>query len=362
MFGIQFKITLILLYVCLAAFSYCGDDELLGQYGEKDRRKIKFSLYNINSFNNQLITTGSGKKIFLSEDALNWEYHQVGHPFFITDLAYNLQDKYIGVGPDGKILSSADLVSWIEEDYPPRLDGGEEQLDWLSSITFNGTFFIAFGSNNLLRYSSGSDGSEWNDDAVITDGNIDDHFFDLAFNDSEPPDRYVAVGYGGGILNSTDGINWTRTDISADIGESYTLHSVVFADPYRDGGFFLAVGNQATILKSNSSGTNWIKQDVRSIAEETYSTPDLHAVHYSKNLSGLDIFLAVGEAGTILLSLDAASWIKMNSNTENALYAVDYNVINDLGYHTAVGFNRTIRTKKEDEVNWKRVSISKAAE
>jgi hypothetical protein len=99
-------------------------------------------------------------------------------------------------------------------------------------------------------------------------------------------DRFVAVGEGGTILTSNDGVTWSAS-IS---GTTAPLNGVAYG-----GQAFAAVGETGTILTSND-GVTWS-------ASSSGTTARLNGVAY-----GGEAFAAVGENGTILKSLDGVQW------------------------------------------------------
>jgi hypothetical protein len=140
---------------------------------------------------------------------------------------------------------------------------------------------------------------------------------DIAFGNG----RLVAVGNNGTTAYSDDGINWTvHTSANVWLGNVY-LEGIVF-----DGTQFIAVG-----MDYDGAGPRW--------EHVTYTSPDgtywterydsnsgtfpvnfsLHDVAY-----GNGIYVAVGDSGTILRSLDAVNWSPMVSGVGTNLYGVSY--------------------------------------
>ena len=91
---------------------------------------------------------------------------------------------------------------------------------------------------------------------------------------------FIAVGYGGTILTSADGITWT----SRDSGTTTILSEVTYGN-----GTFIAVGYGGTILTS-ADGITWTSRT-------SGTTHGLNGVAY-----GNGTFIAVGVIGTILQS------------------------------------------------------------
>jgi len=99
--------------------------------------------------------------------------------------------------------------------------------------------------------------------------------------------RLVAVGGGGTILTSTDGRNWNRVGS----GTTDSLMAVTYGD-----GRFVAVGANGTILLSEH-GAQWTR------ATASGTTERLNNVIWSEGL-----YVAVGEHGVIVTSTNAEVW------------------------------------------------------
>jgi len=106
------------------------------------------------------------------------------------------------------------------------------------------------------------------------------------------------------------------------------LYGVIY-----NGGKFVAVGDAGTIVVS-AEGTKWTLSDSGSSAR-------LRGVAY-----GGGMFLAVGAGGTLLSSPDAVNWTARDSGTTNDLDAVTYGQ----NLFVAVGANGTITTSRDGVV------------
>jgi predicted small lipoprotein YifL len=131
---------------------------------------------------------------------------------------------------------------------------------------------------------------------------------------------FVAVGAGGAMYSSADGITWT----AVNSGVANNLNAAVYR-----GGAYLAAGDSGTMLYSTDA-INWTSQN-------TSSANNLYAVATSSAL-----FVAVGANGTIVYSADGVTWTAAaNSGTTNNLYQV---MFAPTGYWIAVGANGTLLT------------------
>jgi len=145
-------------------------------------------------------------------------------------------------------------------------------------------------------------------------------------NPGNPAMRWIAVGFGGASVLSTDGgATWTTGNAST----SQSLRSITHV-----AGTFFAVGDAGTIL-SSTDGITW--------TSHTSGTPN--------NLNGVNhgsIYVAVGDSGTILTSVDGNTWTAKTSGTSNSLRQVtSYGSI-----IVAVGDSGTIVTSIDNGTNW----------
>jgi hypothetical protein len=143
--------------------------------------------------------------------------------------------------------------------------------------------------------------------------------------------RFVAVGNGGTILTSPDGVSWTQRTS----GTIYPLYGVAYGN-----GTFVAVGgyfdyygfsdymSSASTILTSTDGVNWTRR--------TSGTDNrLLGVTYGNGL-----FVAVGKDGTILTSPDGVSWTQRTSPEKRDLLSVAYGN----GTFVAVGDWGTILT------------------
>jgi hypothetical protein len=109
--------------------------------------------------------------------------------------------------------------------------------------------------------------------------------------------QFVAVGYSGTILTSSDAISWA----TQNSGITNNLQSVIWAKSQAESQF-VAVGDAGTILTS-PDGVNWTQQISPTIK-------NLNAVTWTESQ-----FVAVGDFGTILTSSNGINWTPQDSGT-----------------------------------------------
>jgi predicted small lipoprotein YifL len=172
----------------------------------------------------------------------------------------------------------------------------------LNSVTavgqglFSAPVVIAVGSGGAVYTSA--DGITW---TVRTSGVTTD-LYGVAVN--PVGSRYLAVGAGGVILSSTDfGITWA----AATSGSTATLTSAAL----NSSGTFVVVGAGGVVL-SSTDGTTWTSRT-------SGTTNNLNAVRY---LNGG--FVAVGDGGSVLTSADGVTWNAGLLGGAGSLRAVAY--------------------------------------
>jgi photosystem II stability/assembly factor-like uncharacterized protein len=154
--------------------------------------------------------------------------------------------------------------------------------------------------------------------------------------------------------------NYTET--WTPITTTTTPYDLLAISPYN--GFFIAVGQNATILTSDATGTIWSIQS--------------SGISNSPNLNGVTLangYIAVGDAGTLLNSSNAVTWIpntsvaQISSISSVNLKSVTYcAVIPPSGLYigttiyptVAVGSGGTILTSLDGGTTWTSQSLASA--
>lgn len=142
--------------------------------------------------------------------------------------------------------------------------------------------------------------------AAGTDGSIQFRATNDLLSISYSGGTWVAFGLPDKFYLSYDGVIWTNTP--APVSQQIRA---VYSTPQG----FIAVGDGGTIITSIDEGVNWT-------IETSGTTADLYAVHFNPVTN---LYLAVGNSGTILTSADGSNWITSVSGVTNALYAIAYN-------------------------------------
>jgi hypothetical protein len=201
--------------------------------------------------------------IQVSSDGINWTSRSSGLSGQLASVGY-LNGLFVLTGWDGGVSTSSDGLSWTK-----RTTGTTHNL-W--GATYGNRLYVAvgqaFGSSIGVILTS-SDAVTWTNRSTAS-------LRDVCYGNG----LFVAVGDGGHIRTSANGVNWT-TRIS---GTTVALWGVGYGD-----GHFIAVGDQGTLLSSPDGGT-WTRRN-------STTAQSLQRVAY-----GRGTFVVTGTGSTILQS------------------------------------------------------------
>ncbi len=202
---------------------------------------------------------------------------------------------WVATGANGTVLFTQDGTTWTAQ-----TSNTTAHLYGVSSLSVGG--FVAVGAGGTLINSSG--GTEW---TLNTASGTTSDLYAVTLGTQ----RFVAVGAGGTIVTSDNGLTWeaTPSGTTGDLrGAAYAATSTVVDGVAAILSTYVAVGAGGTILRS-TDGLAWT-------AQASPTTNDLNAVTYGGQ------FVAVGNAGTILTSPDGVTWTPRTSGTTRDLKAV----------------------------------------
>ena len=202
----------------------------------------------------------------------------------ITDLAWRTNRLYLAVGDRGALWVADALPDWR------RVKTGTSVA--LRGATYLGDRAIVVGESGTILWS-------------------DEEVFQAAVSGktqwlesvAASSNRVVAVGDGGTVLVSTNGVEWT----AASIGKTNNLSSVTYAS-----GVFVAVGD-AAFVASSADGLSWT---VRNTGKSGFNWYRVAPVS-----TGV---MVVGDAGNYAISrtTQLLQWDAGRISTTNALTAV----------------------------------------
>lgn len=213
-----------------------------------------------------------------------------GTQYVMVGMTYDGATTFTGI-----IYTSPDGTTWTGH--------ASGTTNRLTSINWNGTQYVAVGALGTVLTSP--DALTW----TVRQSNVSGTLNKITWNGSE----YIAVG-DGVIITSPDGIDWT----TVENGTGSNLNSVAWDGSSR----YVAVGGgvvsafpvifHANIVTS-TDGTTWTA--VTSLPTNF----KLNSAAY-----GNGVFVAVGDAGTILKSDNGLTWSQMSPFTSNDLYGVTW--------------------------------------
>lgn len=268
--------------------------------------------------------TSANYQVLVSNDGINWtienaRYYSEGldrGSIYLKSIDV-YDGNFIGVS-ESDYYSSTDGVIW--QSYEFELNGPfhqylneqsstfinrVERLQGLSIRYINDKLFLGGIGNSGFQISENL-GQSWQ--TYYYDFNID-HEIDFAYGAG----RYVAVTDYSSVNqratrhSSDDGINWTpRAGEFDENNNRIGYHSVIFANNQ-----FVAVGDGGAITTSED-GINWQLQT-------SGTTARLLNVTF-----GHAGFIAVGDSGTILSSPDAITWTEQNSGIRPNIDGIAY--------------------------------------
>lgn len=273
----------------------------------------------------QFIAAGDAGYVYLSSDGLTWKNFKAPTPCDLYGVAGN-ESVYVAVG--GEITSSGDqsiiLTSTDGQTWTKRISNPDEVL---LNVTYAAGTFVASGytSSGSVFYIS-KDGSTWKSYPVQFPGILSSLVYGK--------EQFVAVGDGGLVLTSKDGISWVNRSSGPRISMS---------DVAGGSGKYVAIEKYDAlfdkelkrVVTSTDGGITW----------NTHSTGSSF-VQYSI-VWGKNKFVSVGFFGSVLTSPDGVTWTEQTSGTEYDLYDVAYGKET----YVAVG-NGTVILSSPDGVKW----------
>ena len=285
-------------------------------------------LYDIVWDGSQFVVVGDSGTVITSPDGAIWTEQTTPVTTRLRALTYN-GSTFVAIGSSGTIITSPDGITWTQ-----RTSNTASQL---LDITWNGSQFVAVGNpssagENICVLTS-PDSVSWikhNDDFRAS-------FAGVAWNGS---DTFAAVGFGGAIAVSNDGIDWDKISH----GTIQNLYDVTW-----NGSQYVAVGMHGTIVTS-PDGVNWTDHSL-TMADigNLQLMPDLKAVTW-----GIDQFVAVGK-WILVTSPDGMSWTSQWAspviNFRDVIWAGD-----PLNLFVAAGPGNKVSTSA-DGVTWTEQSV-----
>ncbi len=243
-----------------------------------------------------LTAVGPGATLYSSSDGMNWtrqtppagftaDLYAVANYTSSPDVTSSLGMRTIAVGAGGAALLSTDgSATWT---VGQAFDASRPTL---RGIAVASSVFVAVGDGGTIR--STSDGVSWNTVTSSTATNLSG----VAYGNS----RYIAVGDAGTLVTSTNGgVTWA----SQTLAGAGNLRAIAYGSNNNstdNGGTllintFVAVGDNGVAVVSNDGGATW---SVKGIA----GASDFVGIAYTTR------FVAVDRAGNAFVSATGQTW------------------------------------------------------
>lgn len=268
-------------------------------------------LESITYWGGQFVAVGSAGRVFRRIGDFNpWEAYDTTVHKYLWDIMYDDVSpvpQYLAVGQDCTLATSVNGITWTGTQIIPG------STTPLYDIEYTGSLFIVSGwgglvltSPDLVTWTDVSVGTStfhdafhWQDEYFVmgrriysspTATNFEERFNFLGYMREAAcsADFLVAVGDGGRIFSSVDGMSWNEESM----GSHRPLEGVAHLD-----GQFVAVSSYGQIF-SSGDGVQW---------DEVVSSGSWYAV---TTFAGQ--FVAVGSLGRVTTSIDGVIW---NSGT-----------------------------------------------
>jgi len=230
----------------------------------------------------------------VSTDATHWKKSLTAIHAHLRSVAWT-GSVFVAVGDTGTIITSKDAVNWTSIN----------SNSWknFKCVIWNNSQLVLVGDNTDNKpinkpgavYTS-MDGNTW---TLRNQGTTTIPLNSVIWTGQ----KFVAIGSGGKILTSPDGIVWTSISISY----TSTLSSIAYS-----GTIYVAHGNGDTLLTSTDAAQWTIRT--------TGYTNQIRSSCWARNN-----FIAVGDSGIIINSMDGITWEKNTSPASRTLSSVLWN-------------------------------------
>ena len=233
--------------------------------------------------------------------------------------------QYVAVGANGKLMVSADLVTWT----PKTLAGSIA----MTSVVYSGELYVAVGGYGVVYTSA--DGDVWTQRTSTVTENLTKVVW--------AEGKFIAVGASGRLIYSTDGISWNVRTVAA-----FDIMSITY---FSAGGVWVAVGTGGSVYVS-ADLTTWSQRVLTGLTTTVYDVTSsdtvlvataLGAVYRSVDGNSFQRFLlptaasvtavlwsanktkwvAATNTGEVLTSTDALSWSMSIKNIAFSAYMYD---------------------------------------
>ena len=235
--------------------------------------------------------------ITTATDTANWK--STAYAFPGTQI-----QKFVGVGASGAVVYSSDLVT-----FTSATSGSQD----LNAVASGANMVVAVGNNGTILRSS--DGINWSSAASVPST---PHLYAVSYTNLASGGLWMAVGAGGKVFFSSDASTWTAftstpstsqdlKGIASLVNTTYPngIYSPLIAPTYSYS--VVAVGNGGTVFQT-VDGINWTSQTLG-------SGVNLNAIVASSALVPTNQFMIVGDGGKAYTSPNGVTWTPRNTTS-----------------------------------------------
>lgn len=191
-------------------------------------------------------------------------------------------------------------VNWTARAFPSSIASD------MNGIAANGATLVAVGGNGEIFYSTNS-GTNWAAPAT-PNAESEKHLTSIAFGGVSPTNYWMAVGAGGTVrrTGSNPSGSWSNT---VNINTTQRLDAIIWAPAPHN--LFVAVGTGGVVF-TTTNGIAWTER-------LTGFNVGLYSITYTNNQ-----FVATGQNGHVITSTDLDNWKKETSGSSSALLNVKW--------------------------------------
>lgn len=294
--------------------------------------------------------------IYNTSDLVSWTYRSKPEAFSnINSLAYG-NSIVVAVGSNAMVYTSSNGgVSWVERSIS-GLVGSEELL----SVSYLNSYFLITGSSGVVATST--DGVTWTKRVTGTTESL----YSATYHGS----TWYVVGSNQQIIKSTDLSAWTHA--TAGSGQ---ISSSIFSKIRSDGTSMIICSSNSDDYQTSTDGVTWTKRDV-SISGVVFNTNE---VGYFKDAvwdSSTSRWIIVGNITNTASGFDSAHWkvvcgytsditssitsLAPSGNSHRTYRSFVYNPYTSVWYVVADGTNTIIYTEDEGDT-WTVVDLVEVA-
>jgi hypothetical protein len=274
-----------------------------------------------------IVAVGEEGAIISSTDTIVWNVRNSGTTADLSGVAFG-NGMFVAVGgtTNAEILTSPDALTWTRQTV--------QLTNSLKAVAFGTNLFAAVGDQGTILVSS--NGISWNKRPTGLQKTLRAVTSGLVWSSATRPGGmaplFVAVGDGGSMFTSWDGLAWGVQNSSV----LFDLYCVSGAAPHRnDQPAVVAAGAEGIAISSND-GSSWTPFTIPT-SEDAYAA----AAAGIMGNGGISIFGLAGNAGAYVYrcSIYPEDWRAQASKSSDALRGL----VQWDGQFIAVGDHGTIR-------------------